>query len=98
MFYTTFGENLKALRVSRGLTQKELGERVGLSKAVVSKYENALGYPTLDMVIALASFFGVTTDHLLGVKSQKTADVSGLSERQLNAVLTLIDAFRHPEE
>lgn len=95
MLYTAFGENLKTLRTARGLTQKELGDRVGLSKAVISKYENALGYPTLDMVITLASFFGVTTDHLLGVKHQKIVDVSGLSDWQLNAVLTVIDAFRH---
>lgn len=95
MLYTAFGENLKTLRTARGLTQKELGDRVGLSKAVISKYENALGYPTLDMVITLAAFFGVTTDHLLGVKNQKTADVSGLTDWQLNAVLTVINAFKH---
>ena len=95
MLYTAFGENLRSLRVSRGLTQKELGERVGLSKAVVSKYENALGYPTL--VITLAAFFGVTTDYLLGVKNQKTADISGLTDWQLNAVLTVIDAFKRGE-
>ena len=97
MLYTAFGENLRSLRVARGLTQKELGERVGLSKAVVSKYENALGYPPLDMVITLAAFFAVTTDFLLGVKNQKTADVSGLTDGQLNAVLTVIDAFKHGE-
>ena len=97
MLYTTFGENLKSLRVARGLTQKELGERVGLSKAVVSKYENALGYPTLDMVMTLAAFFGVTTDYLLGARSQKTADVSGLTDAQLRAVLAVIEAFRRGE-
>ena len=97
MLYTAFGDNLKALRTARGLTQKELGERVGLSKAVVSKYENALGYHTLDMVVTIADYFGVTTDFLLGVKKQRTADVSGLTESQLNAVLTTIDAFRRGE-
>ena len=35
-----FGDNLKHLRKSNNLTQKELGSRIGLSKAVVSKYEN----------------------------------------------------------
>ena len=55
MLYTDFGENLKRLRQARGLTQQELGSRVGLSKAVVSKYENALGYPTLDTLITLAA-------------------------------------------
>lgn len=90
----TFGENLRSLRTARGMTQKELGDRVGLSKAVVSKYENGLGYPTLDMVMTLAAFFGVTTDFLLGMQNQKTADVSGLTDWQLNAVLTVIEAFR----
>ena len=71
-----------------------MGERVGLSKAVVSKYENALGYPTLDMVISIAGFFGVTTDHLLGVKNQTVIDVSGLTDSQINAVPVTIDAFR----
>ncbi len=94
VLYTDFGENLKKLRQARGLTQQELGSRVGLSKAVVSKYENALGYPTLDTLITLAAFFGVTTDYLLGVKHQKTADVSGLTDTQLNVVLSVIDAFR----
>ena len=94
MLYTDFGENLKRLRQARGLTQQELGSRVGLSKAVVSKYENALGYPTLDTLITLAAYFGVTTDYRLGVKNQKTADVSGLTDTQLNVVLSVIDAFR----
>ncbi len=49
------------------------------------------------MVITLAAFFGVTTDYLLGVKNQKTADVSGLTDWQLSAVLTVIDAFKHTE-
>ena len=48
-------------------------------------------------IVQLAELFGVTTDYLLGVKNQKTADVSGLTDWQLNAVLTVIDAFKHGE-
>ena len=40
-----FGENFKKLRKNRNLTQKEMGAKIGLSKAVVSKYENGMGYP-----------------------------------------------------
>lgn len=47
--YCNFGEILKNLRKSRNLTQKELGAKIGLSKAVVSKYENGMGYPTYDV-------------------------------------------------
>lgn len=51
VYYCEFGENLKKLRTARSLTQASFGNRVGLSKAVVSKYENGLGYPTFDVLI-----------------------------------------------
>ena len=71
MYYSEFGENLKKLRIGQNLTQKEFGAKVGLSKAVVSKYENGLGYPTFETLIRIAAFFGVTTDFILGVAKEK---------------------------
>ncbi len=94
MYYVEFGENLKKLRTARGLTQKEFGERVGLSKAVVSKYENAMGYPSLDTLIKIAAYFGVTTDYILGATSKKTLDVSGLTEGQMEALSEIITQFK----
>ena len=89
MYYSEFGENLKKLRTARDLTQQELGAKVGLSKAVVSKYENGLGYPTFDVLIRIAAYFGVTTDYLLGVTGGKTIDVSELSDSQID----MLDGF-----
>lgn len=94
MIYSQFGEKLKQLRKSRGLTQKELGAKVGLSKAVVSKYENDLGYPSLDVIVKIASFFNVTTDYLLGAKQGKTLDVTGLTDTQLAIINQLITEFK----
>ena len=94
MYYSEFGENLKKLRISRNLTQKELGLKVGLSKAVVSKYENSLGYPTFDTLIRIATYFGVTTDFLLGVADGKTINVSNLSESQIDVIQHIIAEFQ----
>lgn len=94
VYYCEFGENLKKLRTARSLTQASFGNRVGLSKAVVSKYENGLGYPSFDVLIRIASFFGVTTDYLLGVSSSKTVDVSGLSDSQVDMVHRIIAEFQ----
>ena len=88
-----FGSILKELRKSHNLTQSELGSHVGLSKAVVSKYENGMGYPTFDILIKIADHFGVTTDYLLGVAKSKTIDVSGLTESQVDAIHRLIAEF-----
>lgn len=94
MYYSEFGENLKKLRTARDLTQQELGSKVGLSKAVVSKYENGLGYPTFDVLIRIAAYFGVTTDYLLGVTGGKTIDVSELSDSQIDTLHRIITEFK----
>lgn len=94
MNYSDFGENLKQLRKSRELTQKDLGAKVGLSKAVVSKYENSMGYPSFDVLVRIAQYFGVSTDYLLGVARGKTIDVSGLTDSQIASIHQLIAEFR----
>lgn len=88
-----FGTVLKQLRKSHNLTQKELGLKIGLSKAVVSKYENGMGYPSFDVLIQIAKYFGVTTDYLLGTENSKTVDVSTLTGSQIDAVHRMIAEF-----
>ena len=88
-----FGVILKTLRISHKLTQKELGLQVGLSKAAISKYENGVGCPTLEVLIQLAAYFGVTTDYLLGVEREGTIDVSHLSDSQIDTVYRVIAEF-----
>lgn len=93
MNFCDFGDILKQLRKSHGMTQAELGSRIGLSKAVVSKYENSMGYPTFDVLIRIADYFGVTTDYLLGVANGKTVDVSGLTDSQIETIHRIISEF-----
>jgi len=93
MNFCDFGTVLRNLRKSHNLTQQELGTKVGLSKAVVSKYENGMGYPNFDMLIKISKFFGVTTDYLLGVANTKAIDVSKLNETQVEAVQRIVSEF-----
>lgn len=94
MYYVEFGETLKKLRKDRGMTQQELGARIGVSKAVISKYESAAGYPTLNILKRIAVFFGVTTDYLLGLSGNNTLDISALTPDQVSALQNLIAAFK----
>lgn len=94
MIYSQFGETLKQLRKGRGMTQSELGAKIGLSKAVISKYETGLGYPSFDVLILIAQFFGVSTDYLLGVAGIKSLDISGLTETQADALHRLVAELR----
>ena len=94
MTYCNFGEILKNLRKGRGMTQSELGSKIGLSKAVISKYETGLGYPSFDVLIRLSQFFGVSTDYMLGVAGSKALDISGLTESQADILHRLAIELR----
>ena len=94
MTYCSFGENLKKLRKGRSMTQSELGSKIGLSKAVISKYETGLGYPSFDVLIRIAKFFGVTTDYLLGVSGDKLMDITGLTESQADLLHRMVAELR----
>lgn len=60
-----FNEKLKELRSSRGLTQEELAEALFVSRTAVSKWESGRGYPSIDSLKEISTFFSVTIDELL---------------------------------
>lgn len=63
---SAFSETLSRLRRERGLTQAELGARLGISKSAVSMYECGNREPELDLLRAMADLFGVSESVLLG--------------------------------
>lgn len=79
----SFGERLKSLRESNGLTQDELAEKVGVTKQAISQYERGVRRPDFDTLSALCDLFNVSTDFLLG-KSDYTSRL--LDENELSMV------------
>lgn len=61
-----FSSRLKDLRLSKGLTQMELAEKINLSKANVSKYESGVIEPNLETLNLIAELFDVSLDYLFG--------------------------------
>lgn len=62
---STIGQNIAYYRKKAGMTQEELSERVGVTAQAISKWENDLSYPDLEIVRRLANIFGITVDRLL---------------------------------
>ena len=62
---SVFGANLRRLRLERGLTQAQLGERVGLSKRMVAHYELHATRPPAEKLAAIAQALNVKVDLLL---------------------------------
>ena len=59
------GEQIKKLRVKRGMTQEKLGQLIGVTMQAVSKWERG-GVPDAEIVPRIADVFGVSIDVLYG--------------------------------
>lgn len=64
----TMGQTIKQLRKAKGVTQEELAGALNLTYQAVSKWENGVAQPDIMMMLALATYFGVTIDELFGYK------------------------------
>lgn len=60
-----FGGRVKQLRRQRNLTQEQLAERLHISVSHLGKIEIGHNAPSVDLILEMSSFFGVSTDHLL---------------------------------
>ena len=90
-----FGATLKELRKRAGMTQQQLAERLWLSKATVSYYEQSLRYPSPEILVKLSNVFHVSTDYLLGIEDKKqTLDITGLSEEDIHFIQNAVELLR----
>lgn len=93
-----FGSNLKELRLKHKMTQKELADKIGVTKSVVSYYELKERSPSPEILIKLSRIFHVTTDYLLGIEHTHTIDVSNPSSEQLTVIEQLIKLFESDDK
>ncbi len=59
---------LKELRLEKKVGQVELAKQIGVSKGIISLWENGLREPSMNNLISLARFFDVTIDYLVGLE------------------------------
>lgn len=64
-----FNTRLRKLRTSHKLTQSDLADYLGLKPTAISNYESQRNEPSFEKLIALAEYFDVSCDYLLGVSS-----------------------------
>lgn len=69
---------LRELRKKKGVTQLQVAEAISTSVSVYCRYEKGEREPSIDTIIRLADYFGVTCDYLLGRKT--TFSVSDFSK------------------
>lgn len=90
----TMSHNLRTLRIQNNLTQAQLAERFGVTTSAISSYESGTRFPTYDTLIKYSRIFHVTTDYILGLKSNAAIDVSDLNDEEMSAIMDIITVFR----
>lgn len=96
------GENIRSFRRKMNLTQEQLADRLGVSFQSVSRWENGLTYPDMELLPALTGIFGVTADELLGVSEARREqaaeevlrELTKLSEREDASPERMIELIR----
>ncbi|MAG13528.1 MAG: hypothetical protein CMN78_02910 [Spirochaetales bacterium] len=71
------GENIRMLRIGRGITQQHIASAIGVTSQAVSKWERGENAPDLFLMPALAALFNTTADTLLGYERRTIRSVEG---------------------
>lgn len=81
---TEFSNILRKLRRNADMTQKQLGEILGITSAAIGKYESVPNsYPSIEILIKIADIFNVSIDYLL-----RGSKFAAQNENSINSVLT----------
>ena len=82
--------NLKILRESKGYTQQQLSEMIGVSQQTLQKYETQKHEPDIESLKRIADIFDVTVDYLVGHTATGEDPNYGISESEF----LIIENFR----
>lgn len=88
-------DKIKFIRDESGMTQSELARRLGLTRSSINSWEMGLSVPSTPYIIELAKTFGVSTDYLLGLNYGAALSVDGLNEKEVAAIIGIINCFRN---
>ena len=89
-------DNIVRLRRERKLTQEELADFMGVTKASVSKWEKGINTPDLMLLPRLAAYFDVTVDELIGYEAQLSGEQIRRQYAQLSQDFAAAAPARHP--
>lgn len=81
----TLGQKIKELRKRDGRKQEDLANALGVTNQAVSRWEKDGSYPDMEMIPAIANYFGVTIDELFGYENDR--------ERKIKAIIRKVDAY-----
>ena len=90
----TMGQRIAEQRKRLGISQEGLGEKMGVSRQAISKWEADGAVPEIDKLIALSRLFGVSVGWLLGVEEEPEKQPDELTDTQLKMVEEIVRRYQ----
>lgn len=87
-------QRISELRNRFGITQSELAKRLGVTRSSVNAWELGFATPQLKHVVEMSKIFGTTVDGILNVSPKVIVDISDLSEKEQQAVFSIVDCLK----
>ena len=84
---------IREVRQMSGMTQKELADRIHVSRSSVESWECGQTYPSIDNCVALSETFHVSTDYFFAARPSKTVILDQLSEREIQMIYDMLALF-----
>lgn len=84
---------IKSLREDAGYSQSLLAKKLDVTRSSVNAWEMGLSTPTTNYIVALAKLFHVSSDYILGLDNNRTLNLNGYSEKQIELLYKLINYF-----
>ena len=94
----TMGQRIAQQRKALGLSQEGLGDRMGVSRQAISKWESDGAVPEIDKLIALSKLFSVSVGWLLGVEESAPQQAEELTEAQMKMVEEIVKKYQPKPE
>lgn len=83
----SFGNIISYLRKEKGITQKQASEDLGISQALLSHYEKGIRECSLEFVVTLAEYYGVSCDYLLGRSAERNYEKENTNQTNNKGLL-----------
>lgn len=91
-------EKIKLLREKYGHTQADLARKLHVTRSSVNAWEMGISTPSTQNIIEIALLYGVSTDYLFGIDKSSTINVEGLSDKEVGAIIEIINCFKSNEK
>ena len=91
----TTGQRIAQKRKELGLSQEALGEKLGVSRQSIYKWESDAALPEIDKLVTLSRLFGMPVGALLGVESEATEEQPSKDSELTEAQVKMVEEISH---